>query len=134
MALFRQREGQEAEEHTKKRKLTAASCLGDKLPKAATDELERLVSGMEQRMSKRRAVRMELKDLQKNIHQLEEENKWPSGYARPGVGGDATILDTPINQALARKFASPDEGNPLFNCGPTTTMGQLKFIVRHSTP
>ncbi len=105
------------------------SCLGDKLPRAVTDELERLVSGMETKMSKRRATHQELKDLKSKITILEVENKWPKGYAKPGIGGDPALLDTTIGEGLVAKFRSREEANPLFNVSTATTMAQLKFMV-----
>ena len=99
------------------------------LPKAVTDELEKLVTAMEQKMNKRSAAQTELRDLNEKIRQLELENKWPNGYSKPAIAADPLLLDTQIGASLIGRFASTDESNPLFNVRPATTMGQLKFMV-----
>ena len=80
-------------------------------------------------MSKRRSARKELAELTLKLQDLEVNNKWPNGYVKPGISGDPTLLEQTLNEPIVRRFASPDEGNPLFNVRPSTTVAQLKNMI-----
>ncbi len=119
----------DADDRTKRQRVTTKSLFGNRFPDAILKEIDKVIIEMERKMDRKRAVRKEMEEIDDKINKLELSGKWPAGYSKPGVNGDPVYLDKPISEWKVTLFKSDDGRNPLRNVTAATTVAQLKTMV-----